>query len=175
VITAIFKDVELKSGVQRFVIRNGGNKEEADLIFDDMIVQFVKTVFTTRDFQISGELNAYLTGIAKHLWFAQLRQKKLFHPSEFPEEFKGLIDTDQPEQLFLTNERGKILQELLAKLRANCREVLMHWANGYSMEEISIKLNYQSEGMARKKKSHCLKELLLYLQNNPHIKSLLGS
>jgi RNA polymerase sigma factor (sigma-70 family) len=173
IIKSIFNDKDLKSGVIKFVLRNNGSQDDAELIFDDMIVQFVKTVFSKPDFQISGELNAYLMGIARHLWFAQLRHKKMYSHSDPLDDLNNAADSEEPESLYLTSERQKVLHELLDKLRGNCRDVLMHWANGFSMEEIAAKLNYQSEGMARKKKSVCLKELLLYIQNNPHIKAIL--
>lgn len=34
-------------------------------------------------------------------------------------------------------------------------------------------MSYQSEGMARKKKSICLKELTALIHQNPHLKSAL--
>ena len=173
VIKSIFNDKVLKSSVLRFVLKNKGSQDDAELIFDDMIVQFVKTVFTKPDFQISGELNSYLMGIAKHLWFAQLRQKKMFSDADPLEELTNFPESEEPESLYLTEERMRVLTDLLSKLRNNCKDVLMHWANGFTMEEIAVKLNYQSEGMARKKKSVCLKELLLYIQDNPHVKAIL--
>jgi DNA-binding NarL/FixJ family response regulator len=50
----------------------------------------------------------------------------------------------------------------------------MAWANGLSMKEIAQKMNYQSEGMARKKKSQCMKQLIEFIQSNPALKSALS-
>ena len=41
------------------------------------------------------------------------------------------------------------------------------------MSEIAEKLGYKSEGVVRKKKSECMKELLTFLNGNPQIKEAL--
>ena len=49
----------------------------------------------------------------------------------------------------------------------------MHWANGYSMKEIAVLMDYKSDMMAKKKKYKCFKELLNYIEKHPEIKNVL--
>ncbi|MBK7244400.1 MAG: sigma-70 family RNA polymerase sigma factor [Saprospiraceae bacterium] len=130
---------------------------DALLIFDDVIVQFIKTGFSDHSLSLTGELNPYLMGIAKYLWFAELKKKAVLSHDSFDLETHQGVTIDEPESLFLNKERRTVLRELLGLLRTNCKDVLMHWANGFSMVEIAEKLNYQSEGMARKKKVSVLR------------------
>lgn len=163
----------LRKSICTYVLNQSGTQDEAELIFDDVLVQFVKTGFSDHSTQLKGELNPYLMGIAKNLWFAELKKKSKTRNLESILHLKDEESADQPEALFLNKERYTLLKDLLDQLRSKCKNVLMYWANGYNMIEIAKKLNYQSEGMARKKKSQCLKELLDYLQSNPLIKNQL--
>ena len=171
VVTSIFQDSKLRSLVFGYVIKHGGSEADAELVFDDMIVQFVKTVFGKHNMNYTGELNAYLMGITHHVWYHE--QKKLGKYTELKDQHLNDDLEPSPEPIFLNAERNEILKVVLEKLRGNCRAVLMHWANGFSMQEIAEKLGYQSEGMARKKKSQCMTELNDFLFNNPHIKDQL--
>ncbi|MEP7196235.1 MAG: sigma-70 family RNA polymerase sigma factor [Saprospiraceae bacterium] len=163
----------LRSSVQQYIMKSGGQSDDAEQIYSELIIQCVKTMFSRKEFDQDGPLDAYLMGIAKYLWLAELKRKKSAgHIDEIQDSSMPDIQAST-EQIFLNSERRDLLNDLLMKLRGNCQEVLMHWANGYNMEEIAQKLNYQSEGMARKKKSQCLKELLEYIACHPHIKKLL--
>lgn len=169
VIEQLFNDLELKNKVVVYIKKNGGSKEDGLYIFDEMIVQFIKTAIAKSNLQYNVELNAYLMGIVHHLWYKEKEKKNKFSELKpHQEEFSNAY-----EEIFLNKERYAILNTVLTKLRANCRAVLMHWANGFSMQEIADKLGYQSEGMARKKKSQCMAELNDFLINHPNIKDQL--
>lgn len=166
VVASIFNDRDLKALICNYITKHGGNNDDGLFIFDEVIVQFIKTAFASKEKEFSGELNAYLMGICHHLWYHESKKKKKI---AFTEQMKEQSE-EAYEEIYLTRERYKMLDKVLEKLRSNCRAVLMHWANGYSMKEIAEKLNYLSEGMARKKKSQCFAELNDFLINNPHIK-----
>ena len=78
-----------------------------------------------------------------------------------------------PESLLFDQTKIEQLNDLLGKLGKNCKEVLMYWANGYSMKEIAEMMGYKSDNMAKKKKYKCFKELLDYLEQHPEIKNTL--
>jgi len=169
-ISGIYHNVAIKSSIFNLIQKSGGEGNDASYIFDETIVQFVKTAFNNSSSTISGDLEPYLMGIARNLWYQECKKRK--REISLPEVISHQTADDQPvaEEIFLTKERYSLLHNVLDKLRSNCRAVLMHWANGFSMTEIAEKLGYQSEGMARKKKSQCLAELNDFLFQNPHIK-----
>lgn len=171
VVKVLYQDHTLFESIRIYIQGHYGTEEDVQVVFDDMIVQLIKTVFTNRDFTIQGPLNAYLMGIAKHIWYAETRKRMNRIPTASLEDFDPAEDGASPLQSLMSCERAKTLHNILSSIGKNCREVLMFWANGYHMDEIAQRLGYQSEGMARKKKSICLKELLLLIESNPQLKS----
>lgn len=175
VVNYIYKDFNLKKSIKSYVLNHYGNEDDAIIIFDDMIVQFIKSVFSKSDFKIDGELSAYLMGIAKHLWFAESKKRMKMKQWDSIEN-KDFVDQDTISiDQILSEEKRTLLLNVLSHIGKNCKEVLMYWANGYAMDEIAQKLNYKSEGMVRKKKSVCLKELITIVQLRPEIKKALSS
>lgn len=173
VVKYLCNDTALRSSINLYVLGHYGNEEDARIVFDDMIVQFIKSVFSNQSFQLQGTLNAYLMGIAKHLWYAETK-KQLRHKSIVELDTNmNLAEEPTAITLMLHGEKKILLQKLLSQIGKNCREVLMYWAHGYNMEEITMRMNYQSEGMTRKKKSNCLKELIALIHNNPQLKTAL--
>ena len=168
-IRQLVRDGELKKKIMAYVMKNSGDATEAETIFHDAIVTFVKTVFTKRDFELSVHLHGYLTGIARNLWMNALRKSKRHATVSLDGADEGDGHTDSMD-LLLKGERGKILKAVLNQMRKKCKEVLMHWASGFKMEEIAQMLDYKSGNVVKKKKSECMKELYAYLGDNPHIK-----
>jgi DNA-directed RNA polymerase specialized sigma24 family protein len=172
VISMLYKDVSLRRKIESVVLKNGGQKTDFHTIFNNVLMQFVKTVIKNEDLEINSTLHAYLCGIAKYSWLNQLK-KDIKHKSDNIEDQYDLSSGVTPETLLI--DQGKIthLSSLLETLGKNCKEVLMYWANGYSMQEIAEMMDYKSDMMARKKKYKCFKELLELLEKNPDIKKVL--
>lgn len=169
-IAYIYNAPGIRGNLNKFILTHGGTAEEANTLFNETIVQFIKTAFGMREYShLTGDLEPYLFGIARNLWYAEVKRRG--KQNSLIQDLGNEEKLDPcPEELYLTKERNSLFASLLSQLRSNCRAVLMHWANGFSMIEIAEKLGYQSEGMARKKKSQCLAELNDFLFQNPHIK-----
>ena len=171
----LLNHTSIKKNIFHFVLQNKGDQVEAQSVFHDTIVAFVKYVFKHKDFQIETSLQAYLVQTAKNLWINELRKKgRIIETSEL-KDYDQLIDSNFALDEIILKENKNILSEILNKLAQNCKEVLMHWSAGYNMTEIASILNYKSEGMARKKKSQCMKQLYEFLAENPQIKKQLNS
>ena len=169
-IRLLVRDGELKRKIAGYVIKNSGDQMEAETVFHDSIVTFVKTAFTRKDFELSVHLHGYMMGVARNVWMNALRKNK--RNITVPIEQSGMdesLHTDNMD-LLLKGERGKILKVVLDQMRKKCKEVLMHWASGFKMDEIAKALDYKSGNVVKKKKSECMKELYAYLRDNPHIK-----
>ena len=168
-IRKLVKDSVLKQKIKAYIVKNSGDATDGETIFHDSIVTFVKTVFTRQDFTLSVHLHGYLIGVARNLWMNELRKKKRTVTVPI-EHASNTQEGEDNEGLMLRGERGRILKMVLDVMRKNCKDVLMFWASGYKMKEISERLAYKSEAVVRKKKSECMKELYDYLRENPHIK-----
>lgn len=168
------EDKNLKNKIINYVSRYGGDTTDGLTIFDDMIVTFIKIVHTKRDFILNKPLHAYLMGIAKNLWYNELRRKNR-HQSVDIENLASLKDENiDAIELLMNQDQSNILRRLLSEMKVNCKEVLMYWAGGYKMKEIAALLGYKSDAVVRKKKSECMKELLQYLAARPNIKKQLS-
>ncbi|MBL0237210.1 MAG: hypothetical protein IPQ02_11505 [Saprospiraceae bacterium] len=100
VIGSIFKDTKLKIAICKYVMNQKGTMEEALLVFDDVIVQFIKTGFSDHSLSLTGELNPYLMGIAKYLWFAESKKKAVLSNETFDLETHQGVTKEEPETLF---------------------------------------------------------------------------
>jgi len=166
-------DKLLQSKVRAMVKAKGGNQEDATMVYSDTIVSFLKSVMTKKQITLSLSLESYLLGIARHKWYDLLKSRNNKIDST------DLDDIDPPKQeadqytLLRKTEKWSMLQKVLGVIAGRCKEVLMLWAAGHSMKEVAKELQYKSEGMARKKKSECMKELMTYLYNHPKVKEQL--
>jgi len=169
VIEMIAKNTELGNAIRSYVLSNSGSSDDATMVFHDSIIDFIKKVFTDHSFELSSTVDSYIFGIAKNKWYGILKSRK------FKSDSLDEVLVREGEETIFANinqkEKSAILKNVLQRLSGNCREVLMYWAGGYSMEEIAIILNYKSAGMARKKKCLCMKELVDWLEEHPHLKN----
>ncbi|MEZ4950376.1 MAG: sigma-70 family RNA polymerase sigma factor [Saprospiraceae bacterium] len=172
IIKALYYNEKLRADLRSVVFKYGGNEDDLEMIFNTSIMQFIKTVINKRDFEIASTIPIYILGVARFLWFGELRSRNRYKTEEITDDNDFPTDIT-PEELLIDFNRKEMIDKLLSVLKQNCKEVLMYWANGYSMNEISQLMGYKSEGMAKKKKHFCLKELLLYIERNPHIKKIL--
>ncbi len=173
VITSLYNDQNLKSKVYNQVLKRGGNINDAQSVFNLCLVQFFKTVTKNRSLTIDINLEAYIIAIAKNVWFQELRKNAKTMTTEINDNL-DVSEENNSESLLLNIEKMDLLSDLLSKLKRRCKDVLMYWANGYSMEEIAQMCDYKSAMMARKKKYQCMKELIEYVSKNPHIRSAIS-
>jgi len=166
-------DSVLQRKVRAMVIAKGGTAEEATMVYSDTIVAFIKRLMKDHNLQIATSLEHYIVGIARHKWYDLLKSR------DTKIDTSDIDAVDPPKQeadqytLIRNSEKWTMLQKVLGVIATRCREVLMLWSAGHSMKEIAVELNYKSEGMARKKKSECMKELLAYFHKHPKVKEQL--
>ena len=157
--------------VTAFILERNGSEDEAKDIWQDAIVNFLLSVQEGR-FEGRSAVSTYLFAISKNLWYRRFRRMNLEHNyrEQQPEEKKN---QESPEILLLSVDQQEKLNEVLGRLKTNCREVLSLWSQKYAMKEIAEKLGYQNEQVVRNKKNLCLKELKSLLKANPSVRALL--
>ena len=172
VIGMMYNDEVLREKVRMVIRKYGGHDNDFDDVFNTALMQFVKTVVKNREMKINSSLHAYLCGIAKYAWLDKNKRNNKIPTEDIDDQYDLKSDTT-PETLLLEQSKKEVLNGLLEKLGKNCKEVLLLWANKYSMKEIAEAMNYKSDNMAKKKKYKCQKELLNYLEKHPEIKNVL--
>lgn len=174
VITKLYRDQKLRQVIANYVLNRGGSATDVSSILNLSLVQFIKTVIKNPELKITNSISHFIFGIARHRWIDELERSQKVKASELKEYHKEIIDDQKADDLVINFERKELLRELLDQLRSKCKEVLMYWANGYSMEEIAKMLDYKSFKMAKKKRYDCFKELMNFLSKNPHVKAALA-
>ncbi len=165
----LYQDRKLRDNTVKFVLAKGGTREEADTIFCDTIVNFVKACYRP-DFEIKSNLENYFFGVTRNLWYRTLRERdKTTNTEDIPEE----VDSETPEILLLQGERKEFLRQILALVDAKCRKVLTLWAHNVKMKAIAAKMAYSSAEVVRKKKHFCLKKLIALVNEHPDYRDAL--
>lgn len=172
VLVSMYYDKVLRNKIENVARKYGGLNQDLDLIFNSTLMQFVKTVVNKKDFSIQSSLYSYMSGVTKFILLNERKKSEKLRTEDIDEQY-NLSDNQTPVSLILDQSKANQLTDLLKKLGKNCKEVLMLWANGYSMKEIAVMMNYKSDMMAKKKKYKCFKELLDFLEKHPHIKNVL--
>lgn len=173
-ILSLTADIELRNKIHRYIRNHNGSQTEALTIYNDMIVTFIKIVHTRASFELDRPLPAYLMGIAKNLWYNEIRKRTKAGTTDIDKVAEQRDESITAVELLIKGDKAEILNKVLGQMKIKCKEVLMHWSSGYKMQEIANILGYKSDGVARKKKSECMKELLTYLADKPYIKHQLS-
>ena len=170
VITMLYKNELMRTKAMKFVTNNSGSREDALSVFGDSVLTLVKQIVARNDLSIDTSVDNYLAGIVRYTWLNELRKRGKTTTVEAGEEVayedSGLLS-------LISKDRHQQLHHTLATLGSKCKEVLMLWANGYSMKEIAEQCNYKSATMAKKKKYKCFKTLIELIEQSPKLKERL--
>jgi len=154
--------------VRALVTRNSGNENETVDVFQDAMIALYTNV-RKQNFELKGKLDSYLYGVARNVWLKKLRGKHSnYEISDVKSEF---IESD-PDGLEILEkeEKYKYLETLISQLSGDCIKVLKYfYYEKRSMKEISEKMNYANDKVAKNKKLSCLKKLRESALSNPEL------
>jgi RNA polymerase sigma factor (sigma-70 family) len=126
--------------------------------YTDAIIDFKEQVRKGQFLQKS-KCSTYLYSIFNYKCIDILR-KKTTHTiiNDLPENLKDQ-SPDIVQMLTMTVEKT-YLDNLMALLGSKCREILMDWNDGFSMDEIAERNDLLNANVARSKRYTCLQQLL---------------
>jgi RNA polymerase sigma factor (sigma-70 family) len=145
--------------VMTLVRTHGGSRTEARDLFQDALV-IIHEKAQDPGWMFSGSLAAYLYGICRNLWLAELRAKgkaekhinALATQPDNGEPTTGNSSTDN-EPLTQLAERA------FAALGEKCRELLTRfYLNNETLAAIAQAFGYAGEGAAKTRKYKCLEQ-----------------
>lgn len=156
-----------RESVRHYVLRNSGSEADVSDVFQESIITLYNQI-SENDLKLTSDLKGYFFGIARNIWSSNLRKK--------PRNTE--IETDLPDE-HDSDEAGKeILEKIVSraflKLKPDAQTILQLFSEGYSYEEIALKMNLKNEAYARRKK-YLSKELLMELiKEDPEYKDYLN-
>jgi len=160
-----------------FVIHHNGTKEDAQDIFQEVIVAFINMV-KQQTFRGESSIKTFLFALNRNLWFNELKRRGRAERRE--KNFSSLTPVNE-EAINRTLENREAHQQLLKVMEAlgeSCKKILvLYYYEDYSMKDLLTQLDYENEQVVRNKKYKCLKKLeeMIQAQKNlfHQLKSLL--
>jgi RNA polymerase sigma factor (sigma-70 family) len=161
--------------LSNYILQNSGSMEDAEDIFQEVIVSFVQIVNNNKFREESG-IKTFLFAINKNLWLNELRRKNrtIVRENKF-EANKEITDNGIFFQM-ADRESNKQIIGIIDKLGEACKKILLaFYYENLPMKDIVESMNYENEQVLRNKKYKCLKNLELLLSENPSLAKTLKS
>ena len=140
--------------IAAFVSKKGGTLENAKDVFQDALVIYYEQVATT-GLKIKVSEKAYLMGIAKHLWYGQLRESSLIEGENLEgQNPQWKVDLKEPE---LSEQK---LMHFLETAGQRCMDMLRaFYYDKLSLSKISERFGFSGTRSATVQKFKCLEKV----------------
>jgi RNA polymerase sigma factor (sigma-70 family) len=146
--------------VKNHIIKNSGSPDDVSDVFQDSIIILFNQI-QDNSLELTADLKGYFFGIARNIWNNQLRKRKI--TTEIDLDFP---DTEENEELY-DPIFEKIVSRAFIKMKPDCQNVLTLFSEGYTYEDIAVKMNLKNENYARRKKYLCKETLLALIKEDP--------
>lgn len=154
--------------IKKYILRNSGNKQDAEDIFQETIIMIYRKV-EEGQLSLNCSFKTYIYSVCRILWLKELETRKLIRNNN--RELKNIVD---PEVKFLLEngdlEKKKLIQEHLMHLKKNCRQILTLFYAGVPIDEITEILGMSSTANTRQRKNRCKEKLIESLKKDPRFK-----
>ena len=152
--------------VKNYVIKNCGTTEDVSDVFQDSIIILYSQI-TGDNLNLTTDLKGYFYGIARNVWNAQLRKKR--KTTE--------LDIDLPDELAHEETDAPMFERIVSrafqKLKPDRQTILTLYSDGYTYEEIAVKMNLKNEIYARRKKYLSKEALIELVKEDPEYQEYL--
>jgi len=149
--------------VRHHVLKNSGVEADVSDVFQDSIIVLYNQI-VNNELKLTSDLKGYFFGIARHTWITQ-RRKKL-RSTEIAVDFPDEADPEDGGNQVLE----RIVSRAFQKLKIDSRTILVLFSEGYTYEEIALKMNLKSEIYARRKKYLSKEALMELIKCDPEYK-----
>ncbi|HEX4877924.1 MAG TPA: sigma-70 family RNA polymerase sigma factor [Chitinophagaceae bacterium] len=159
--------------LSRFILNNSGNQQDAEDIFQEVLVNFIDLVQKDK-FRGESSVKTFLFSLNRYTWLNELKRRGRALAREEKYE-KGQERTELDTSHFITDrESRQAVVKLVDELGEMCKKILLlFYYENLSMREIMAATNYENEQVVRNKKYKCLKQLEQMINDNPSLKQAL--
>jgi RNA polymerase sigma factor (sigma-70 family) len=146
-------------GAGRFVVANSGSWQDAEDIFQEVVVAFIHLVRQNR-FRGESSIKTFLFSLNRNMWLNELKRRGRSKAREEKYEAARPAEEEQIGKVVEGREATEGLMNLFGELGDHCKTILlMFYYENRSMKEILAELPYENEQVVRNKKHKCLKKL----------------
>ncbi len=157
------------SGLCHYIEQNHGNREDAEDIFQEVLVSFIELVRLNK-FRGEASIKTFLYALNRNNWLNELKKRNRSQLREL--KYENLKDNIEPgmEDIISGREARKQVFELVDRLGAVCKKILLaFYYEKLSMKEILEQSDYENEQVVRNKKYKCLKQLEQWLTEDDQL------
>ncbi|HPG12249.1 MAG TPA: sigma-70 family RNA polymerase sigma factor [Chitinophagaceae bacterium] len=156
-----------------YVMNNSGSREDAEDIFQEVVVNFIDLVQKDK-FRGDSSVKTFLFSLNRFTWLNELKRRgRAKLREEKFEKGQDRVDLDTSEYI-AGRESKAMLQQLVGELGDDCRKILLlFYYENLSMKEILEQTHYENEQVVRNKKYKCLKRLEAMINEKPFLKQTL--
>lgn len=158
--------------IRKYILSNNGTKEDANDIFQDAVIILFNQVKKNK-YDEKFEIDGFLYSVARNLWIDKMRREKRIvaenfiegtHHSDFSDHLKDLI----------VKEKSDALRKTFERLDEKCRKILLYVIyEKLSMKEISEKMGYLNENVAKANHYRCKQYLSKMVKDDKELLNLL--
>lgn len=156
-----------------YVMNNSGNKQDAEDIFQEVVVNFIDIVQKDK-FRGDSSVKTFLFSLNRHTWLNELKKRgrALVREEKYEKaQDQTALDTGD---LIANREEKEELVKLVGELGDTCQKILLlFYYENMSMKEILDVTDYENEQVVRNKKYKCLKQLEKMINEKPALKETL--
>ena len=162
--------------ISNYIIKNGGTIDDAWDVFQDGIMVIYEQIKADK-LKLSSSFFTYLYSICKYRWLKIVRERKsnATHSIDSVSPYLAVDYFNIEEELiqvFEKEERSKIYWANFNKLSKECKQLLKYVVEGFSVEEIRVKMTYKSVQFVYKKRRVCKESLRKKITEDPKFKKL---
>jgi RNA polymerase sigma factor (sigma-70 family) len=152
-----------------FVRNNRGTDDDAQDIFQEVIISFIRLVEQDK-FRGESAIGTFLYALNRNIWLNELKRRGRAVKREERFEVAKARDVEAIDTVIENREAHKMLLDAVADLGESCKNILLlFYYENRSMKDIAAITHYENEQVVRNKKYKCLKKLESLLTGSPEL------
>jgi RNA polymerase sigma factor (sigma-70 family) len=158
--------------IRKYILSNNGSTEDANDIFQDSVVILFNQIINNK-YKSDLDIDGFLFSVSRNLWIDKVRREKRMLNKDFTIETNHTDFNDQLKDL-IVKEKSAALRTVFEKLDEKCRKILHYTIyEKLSMKEISVKMGYSNENVAKSNHYRCKTYLAKLVKEDESLLNLL--
>jgi RNA polymerase sigma factor (sigma-70 family) len=160
-------------GSRYYVMNNNGSRQDAEDIFQEVVVTFIELVQKDK-FRGESSIRTFLFSLTRHLWLNELKRKGRAMTREVKyEKAQEKAEMDIAQAIGHREGRQQV-NDLIERLGDACKKILiMFYYEDIPVRDMLGKLDYENEQVIRNKKYKCMKQLEDMIAGDPILRQTL--
>ncbi len=149
-----------------YVVNNGGEEQDAEDIFQEVIISFVNLVKAGK-FRGESSIKTVLYTLNRNIWLNERKRRGRTDTKETA--YENLLTRSEPniQTAMEYRQASAELLKVVDQLGAVCKKILLlFYYDNQSIKEILQQVDYENEQVVRNKKAKCLKHMEQLVQQN---------